>query len=253
MTNLLNDQQHYSEFVNNILPELGPDEVYFLSLSARNKYLTTEEREHYGLGRTEMFSRTVAISKDDFHRAMRKLGASLDYKTTKNGYRIPGKCVVVYVNINPSSMIKANQKMLSYISEEMGNATLAQARGKTPNYDGLIHSPRRLLNFVQQSTGTRHYLDIDIDSDSSYYPQKLTDTLHKYGIEYHLIETRSGYHVMVRRSDLNGSGLRLDLLIRELHETAVEEGGEVIFNKNAMIPLPGTLQGNKLVKVIYEI
>ena len=89
----------------NLLTDLKNDEVYFISLSARNKYLTDEEREYYGLGRTEMFARTLIRDKYDMEYPMRKLKSALGYKRTKNGYEIPEKCLVTYININPSSII----------------------------------------------------------------------------------------------------------------------------------------------------
>lgn len=51
MSKLIHNREEYNKFIN-ILPDLKDDEVYFLSLSARNKYLTDAERTLFGLGRT---------------------------------------------------------------------------------------------------------------------------------------------------------------------------------------------------------
>ena len=54
-------------FFDHCVPSLKKDEVFFCSLSARNKYLTEEERETLGLGRTEMMSKTI-IRHDSWER-----------------------------------------------------------------------------------------------------------------------------------------------------------------------------------------
>ena len=56
---MIEDRKHFEKFISK-LPTLRMDEVSFISLSARNKYLTNEERLTLGLGRTEMFGREIA-------------------------------------------------------------------------------------------------------------------------------------------------------------------------------------------------
>ena len=46
-------------FFDEVLKPLGPTEVFFLSLSARNKYLSEEKRDYYHLGRSEMFAKSI--------------------------------------------------------------------------------------------------------------------------------------------------------------------------------------------------
>jgi hypothetical protein len=56
--NFIYDEEQIRKFVSTLSP-LKKDEVYFVSMSARNKYLTDEERRTYDLGRTEMFAREL--------------------------------------------------------------------------------------------------------------------------------------------------------------------------------------------------
>jgi hypothetical protein len=67
---LLIDEDEFEKFYKHCVPELGPDEVFFISLSARNKYLTEQERRDLELGRTEMFARRL-IRQRDFSRFTR--------------------------------------------------------------------------------------------------------------------------------------------------------------------------------------
>jgi len=55
---IIYDEDQVRQF-HALLKPLVKDEVYFLSMSARNKYLTQEERELYNLGRSEMMSRKI--------------------------------------------------------------------------------------------------------------------------------------------------------------------------------------------------
>jgi len=123
MYKIISDINELEKFYNEVMPRLTKDEVYFVSLSARNKYLTKEEHDELQLGRTEMFSRSI-VRNDSFDRLVRTLRK---YETadgsyvTKNGSNIPSKSVVCYFNINPSSALKAytefNHVMAEYMYE----------------------------------------------------------------------------------------------------------------------------------------
>ena len=60
--NLIADVDELKWFYDNVLPNLKQAEVYFLSLSGRNKYLTDEEKQYYQLGRNEMFENQLCVN-----------------------------------------------------------------------------------------------------------------------------------------------------------------------------------------------
>lgn len=249
--NLIKDKAQFENFTQNILPPLKHGEVYFVSLSARNKYLTEKERKEFALGRTEMFSRTLCYG--DWNYAMNKMFATLDYKTTKSGLPYPEKALVVYVNINPSNMISASINFAKNVMNISGEMVNAYQNGKTPNLKQLDKADRLLMNYIQKSTGTRHYLDIDLDAVGSDVVSEFKNELDSNGVEHYVVQTQGGYHVLINRLSLNKSKYKLHLLVDKYDIIAKEAGGEVVFNSNSMIPFPGTLQAGKLVKVIDDI
>lgn len=245
---LIQSKEQFNQFVQNVVPGLAPEEVYFLSLSARNKYLTAEERERFGLGRTEMFGRVIGYG--DFNYTFAKLEAVLTYKRTKNGHEIPEKALVVYMNINPSNSVKAAAAFSAVVNKVQTEMLNSYLNGSSPNSGQLLKADRLLMNEFQKATGTRHYLDIDVDAPFEF-TLEITQKLHEAEVAHHLIKTRGGHHVLVYRESLNDSKYPLHKTVTELHTKAAQFGGEVLFNGNAMIPVPGTLQGGSLVELVY--
>lgn len=247
------DRDEFNKFLT-ILPEVIDDEVYFLSLSARQKYLNTEERIYYGLGRTEMFARTIVQSKETFNYAIRKMYNVLEYKTTKTGLRIPEKATVAYININPSSMLRAFTMLKQEMEQEVFEITRASLAKKEPNFSGIRHLERRLMNCIQKARGRKIFMDIDFDTKHF----ELIEEFKEKAIEnIHIIQTHGGFHALInvdafnkKLTELKGEKILLNKIVEDLNEKAKKEGGEVIFNKNQMVPLPGTLQAGVLVKMI---
>jgi hypothetical protein len=102
------DEEQVKRFYS-LLSPLKDEEAYFLSMSARNKYLTEEERKEYNLGRTEMFARELVKegSWEAFIRVLKSMQVSRGGYTSRGDVTLPDKCLVVYANINPRSGIKA--------------------------------------------------------------------------------------------------------------------------------------------------
>jgi len=249
---LVVDQPMFNFFVETVLQPLLPNEVYFVSMSARNKYLTVEERQQYSLGRTEMFGRT--LGHGDWNYTMAKLGSVLDYKRTKNGVPYPEKALVVYVNVNPSCSVKACAnftKVVQNVQTEMVNSFVA---GKTPNLAQLQKGDRLLMNEYQKATGSRHFVDMDVDAPEGLnldLQKDLQEYLLAFDVRHHLVKTRGGYHFLVYRESLNRAKSRLHEKVQALHNVARQFGGEVMFNGNAMVAMPGTMQGGHLVELVY--
>lgn len=246
---LVKDVEQFEYFVNEVLPPLKEGEVYFLSLSARNKYLNEEEREHYKLGRTEMMGRTLCYG--DWEYAMKKMASTLTYKTTKSGLPFPEKALVVYININPSNVPLAAMKFsasVNKIAEEMVRSYMVGSGN--PNLKSLDKAERMLMNEVQKTTGTRHYFDIDVDSKEKQDAEVLTVVLEAYDVKYHQVNTVGGAHILINRESLKQSKLKnLHEQVKKVNDKLKTLGGECVFNSNAMVPLPGTLQSGFLVTV----
>jgi hypothetical protein len=255
--NLIKDREEFNKLIS-ILPDLNKDEVYFISLSARNKYLTMDERKEYSLGQTEMFGREIAQSKEKLYDyTIKKLEATLSYKTTRNGKPIPDKSLICYVNINPSSMVKAYYQFQKEMNNQMSEITLALLHGKDPNYSFINIQTRELMNCIQKSTGTKHFIDIDCDTKEpevlDYFKEAFLNCL----IEYYIIETKGGYHFLLKKDTfpvkynlqkiIDDGIIRLERII---YEKQLNNKIEIMINGNGMIPVPGIMQSDHLVKFV---
>ena len=247
---VINDFEEMKKMID-LLNDLGPAEVYFVSLSARKKYLTKAERQIYNLNRAEMFARSIVREKsyEKFFKIMSRMEVNENGYTTKTGQSYPAKAIVTYININASNMLVANaeyQQKVNQYSFEMTRALLNRKK-----CDSIMTKFSKLdvelMNCVQRSRGQKKFIDIDFDVDKvkEYYVLvKYIDFLKKNDIKYHVIETKSGYHVLMERATIN---CNFHKVVTEL-DKLVED--EVIINKNEMVPCPGTLAGNFPIKFL---
>jgi hypothetical protein len=246
---LIYDKEQFNKFIN-ILPDLQNDEVYFISLSARNKYLTDEERKFYGLGRTEMFSRNIIRKKEDFEYVLSKLESTLHYKLTKTKQNIPEKALVVYININPSSMIKAYFNLANEMNKELLDINMAMQHNKQPNYSGIHLLDRKLMNCIQTARSRKIFIDIDFDVEDDIPINGFMMDLRIREIKSHTIKTKSGYHCLIDLASMKDKKFNLNSIVLSYNVLAKQTDGEVIINTNGMIPVPGTLQAGELVRFL---
>jgi len=240
---LIYDEQEVRDFFNSCMPRLAENEVYFFSLSSRNKYLTQEERVEYDLGRTEMFAKSIVKedSANYFIKKIRRLECDTRGFTTRNGKEIPAKTLILYININPINTIKAYSQFVQKSIEELTNSN-----AESKNYF-FKNIESKLFSYLQQSIGTKSLIDIDFDIDKEVeivLLHKFLKDLDKNDCKYYIIETKSGFHVLLDKSTLKHN---FYLTIVNLNDQVIK-GGEIVVNKNGMIPLPGTLQGGFEVK-----
>jgi len=255
MTTLIKNREMYDTFIE-LLPELERDEVYFLSLSARNKYLTENEREAYSLGKTEMFSRHIAHDKEGIEYAIKKMEAELEVKTTRGGHRIPEKALVVYFNIHPSSMIKAYTSFKQQMNSHYDEIIKSLMKGTNPHCHPFLGMCTKLMSHIQKCSSRKEWVDIDIDAPAEEtalrYSAAIANALFMHSINNVKIKTQGGIHLLVNRNDLNTKPMDVPLhkLIENMHKELKELNGECKFNDNAMVPLPGTNQAGKLVELL---
>lgn len=258
--NLIWSEEEIKKFFDNVLPELLPTEVYFVSLSARNKYLTEEERVSLELGRTEMFERKIIRKRDwnKFIRTVKKFNSMKGSYTTKNNSFIPEKCIVVYININPSDVLKVysdyNKIMMEYFFE-LQNCAVNHV-DLTGVLEKISKMNEVMMTCYQRNTGVKHLLDVDFDvpkNEGKKYLLMFLRDLTQNKVKFNVLETKSGYHVILHRSTLkynfHGS---IDKIVKIIEDEESWDNWEVVKNVNQMVPLPGTYQGGFSVIDITE-
>ena len=236
MYKIIHDIDEIDRFLDFLYKPLSDNEAYFISLSARNKYLTEQEREYYSLGRTEMYAKTIVYDKEDCIKKLYRFQCDDLGYTTRNGKTIPSKTMVCYANINPADMTKAYLNFTARVAKEYPNVK-------------NIHN--WLMIEIQKSRSKKYWLDIDIDSENWETLQEVLSHM-LVNIPHMVIKTKSGCHMLVDMQKLKEENLG-----RQLHETAQRltkelEVGEVVINKNEMVPIPGTYQANVPV-TIYSV
>lgn len=237
------------------VPDLEADQVFFLSLSARNKYLTEQERKDLDLGRTEMFSKRLIREKsfERFTRTLRQFEVNKGGYLTSNGSNIPEKAIVVYFNINPSSTLTALQEFNNKVAEYQ--MELAQKALKKSDPSDTLKRMNKLdvllMSCYQRAQNKQHWMDIDFDITKDRYDivQMLLKDLKEQKVGYVVVDTKSGYHVLLNRKDLNYNfNQSISKCVEEADKSWPDQNwGEIVNNKNAMCPLCGCLQGGYLV------
>jgi hypothetical protein len=154
--------------------------------------------------------------------------------------------------LNPINPIKG---ALSFIEEyNKLTSTMVLNLLNDNNVDSLlrkISNPRHaLLSHMQKTPAYKLFVDIDFDIDESeiHLLDTFIEFLNNEEVVYMIIRTHGGFHVCIPKNSLGKTNIYNK--IQELHKQSKKE---ICINKNGMVPLPGTLQGGKEVKIINMI
>lgn len=278
MYNFLYDERQLKKWFDKLVPYEGyltPYEALFISLAARNKYIDREKLVA-NLNKTYMFNRKIIYGKDkndlynNFLKSIRQLEAnkgSYQVKSRLNNdlVDIPNEAMVIYCNINPvntlDTFILLKQSILDIDREHYK----ASSSGKS--VENCVKEMSRLAYLAEQCYGkspsNRRWFDVDIDLESDQlilkdkYEKIIFDILEEMIInepvltkdDFIVLSTRTGFHVLF--------SVKLSSLFKKRPEYIVSDffdkfkAKEIKLNENGIVPLPGTMQGGYLVKVIW--
>jgi tetrahydrodipicolinate N-succinyltransferase len=100
------------------------------------------------------------------------------------------------------------------------------------------------MSMIQKSVGTKHYRIFDLDSKE---PEKLEQVLsHLSEGSYRVIETRGGYHILIKPKFIESS--KKAVWFKNIINIEGIDSGET--NSDIMCPVPGTYQGGFTPKFI---
>ena len=170
---IITDEYNLRGFID-WLPELQPHEKYYVSLFARRKY--SSEIKTSDKSQLKRFTANKKNLFDKIKQLECEIGA---YKL--NNEIVPQESLVLYINPNPRSMIKATFSLMSKALKLIESGS---------NYN--IHA--EALSCIQRSKSKSHFCDFDVDSkDVDIF--KMKDILPDG--TYRVVSTRGGYHILV--------------------------------------------------------
>jgi hypothetical protein len=258
----LADEDEAKFFWDYCVPPLQKNELYFISLSARNKQLSEEERKYYLCGRSEMFAKQQ-IRHDSFVsflQHLKRFEVRRDAYLTKAGIPYPDKVLVCYWNICPIDAMKAMKDQMAYLTEVMGGLTDAALKNSQGGIEDGFYKVRKSFDTCQslfaRNFGHKEWLDIDCDftfTDTAY--QAIRGFFNEKGFgenvkpgQVMFVRTAGGLHCLIRKSELHMNPAWICEQIGK-----ITGGKEIIVNKNEMIPTPSTLQyGDHIVRVLNK-
>jgi hypothetical protein len=250
MYTFIYSEEELHKFFDVVLPPLTDNEVYFVSLSARKKYLSDETKNILD-GSSEMFERRLIEKKDWnlFLRTIRRYECNDGAYMSLKGEAYPNAAMMIYLSFNPCDVIKAYEEFIMDSTRNM--MALALGRGSSPDYFKRIQ--HNLMTAMHHSRGTKHYVDIDIDffegTKNLVSLDLILTPLREKNVKFYVIETHGGYHVLMKVDTLHFDYMK-EMKEIQSNSTKIQD---IMNNGRGMCPLCGTLQAGFPVKCLFKI
>ena len=280
---LVYDENQLVNFYNTFFSEALPFHTDFFCLAARKKYMTEEQKKAINLGDTCMMNKTILkeYNVKKFLSKVYQADASASFLTDRDGNYIPRSCVVFYMNINRTNVLKATKEFKDLLN--VWDYDIASCYMNSNPKENLGKQLKTIQNNLLKSfQGPKNaegdWIDIDCDlgpvDEMTLLKYKNLIASRLQAQDVHVIQTHGGCHILISKKAISeynrGVSERLTgqktevlkklimtsekllLYVRGLlkFDFSDEDVKEVKFNQNAAVPLPGTLQGGFPVKMI---
>ena len=234
--NFLLDEDELKKFHSTVLPELGQDEVRYLMVGSRRKYLTDAEKLIYNCNGTDMLKRVTIRSNK--YEALRD--GVLDFCVPKGRYRdknglsLPETSFTIYITPNARDVRRASVGIVQKITEGLLNPN-------TP-----LKLENMVLSEIHKYSSNKVYLDLDVDPKGDDDLMKTLETLYMIlgDTEYVTVKTRSGAHVLVKKETIDKK--IKNTFYKDVQKLSATMEGEIEWIGDSMTPLPGCIQGNHM-------
>ena len=218
---IIKDERKLKEFIE-WLPELQPDEVFYVCLFARNKYCS--ELTHISSDKAQL--KRFTATKDWLYHKIKQLEIEEGcYKQKQN--IVPQEALALYINPNPRSQMKAAKASLKKLADLI-----------TREYNGYnVH--QEIMSELQKAVSRKIWIDFDFDTkDTEKVILEVAKIFKKES--YEILQTRGGLHILV-----NSERLRMEdnnTNTNWYHQMISIDGCDR--SDDNMIPIPGCTQGN---------
>lgn len=220
--NIIGDRCELERFVE-WLPNSADDEQYYVQLMARKKYLPDHPALQYDKTMLKRFTTTKERLINKIEQCEVKVGCYLG----KDNIPVPQESLALYISPSPRSFRKAAFKTIAEFSRKLMN-------------DEYINPRQEVMNILQTASTKDGYHVFDIDNTDR---ENLYSVMEIVGGHCNVIQTRGGYHLLVIPGNVPVDKVGKDWYPK-LKKVADVTG-------DALSPIPGTIQGGFIPRLIY--
>jgi hypothetical protein len=186
---IIKDEKLLKDFID-WLPELEPNEMFYVALFGRKKYNPIVISDKAQLKR-------FTSTKDMLFSKIKQLECEIGSYTQKNEVSIPQDALALYITPNPRDLYIASLNTIKEISEKIKKSVTDKS---------VRINPRALsMNAIHTSCTRKIYKDFDFDTNMKE-EQLLEEVNSAINIDcVSVLKTRGGYHVLVELAKINDS------------------------------------------------
>lgn len=226
---IIKNEEALKEFIE-WLPELEPNEKFYLCLFARRKYAPEEMKTNH----RAQVKRFLSDKKRLFNK-IKQLEVPEGAYTTKGG-AIPGKALALYISPNPRNLKNASYQAIINLTKLLRNGN----EGFNPHSE--------VMSTIQKTKSRTVFVDFDFDvkDDPKIDKGELIHNLQSYlGDAGQVIETRGGLHCLVRPDRIPKEQRK------HWYQTVKTFGGESIDQSgDLLLPVVGCCQGGFIPRFV---
>jgi len=212
---IIKDKTALREFIE-WLPDITNEECYMYALFCRPKYADSMRKSGGG----NLLFRGISDKKSLF-RKFQQLECPIGAYQKKDEI-VPQESLALYINPNPRDLYKASLNTLSSLVDNIKK----NHRTASPH--------KEALSCIQTSPAEKVFIDFDVDEKEEGTLEKITNILN--GITPEIIETRGGYHILVRIADIPK--------VQDKRGWYVAMGGMSDAMGDVLVPCVGCVQGD---------